>query len=117
MMPYTVKIQSYTDVITNSSSSVFLISDDRSLEEITEILEKFHNSKFIPPDSPIYESKWGDENYNWRGGDAGDLDIERTGDTYWDDSGSDYRVIVDRCCYATINYILDNFKVDERDSA
>lgn len=55
MMPYTVKVQSYTDVITNSSSSVFLVK--RNCSEIEELLNEVVSvyCKATGDDRPIDE--------------------------------------------------------------
>lgn len=117
-----VKIQSYTDLITNSSSTVFVIEDERSLQELVDLIETIHFKSFPPPEVNDWNhDDYGSSKYNWYTGDAGDINIERyTGEydlIHNQSYDGQYIIQVDRGSYRTIEYIEDNFKIIERESA
>lgn len=63
-MKYLIKIQSFSDIITNSSSEVFLVkkSEDTSFDELKNFLMDFHEEHLYKGDW----DKWDKMSYNER---------------------------------------------------
>lgn len=94
-------IKSITDIITNSSSEVFVVKrlGDFEIDDLKEFTEEMMD--------PYYEK----ENYDYDGdynhysGDARELEIRQDKETT--------RIIIDEDFFATKKYIKEHFKVIE----
>lgn len=122
---FVISIQSFSDVITNSSSSVFLLNSNQyTLETVESILlpvakenwdrsavlreEMWDQGKMMEYDNIIYEDSLSDNpQYDDWSGDAGELDI------YINEDGN-IVICIDHSRYATIKFIRDTFKIDDR---
>lgn len=135
-LSFGIKIQSYSDVITNSSSELFCISSkDDSCKEIQEILdiEGEKNLRHYRLDPvKVYSKTWEEleeSNEDACSGDGGYITV-KTIEEFVDDTGwesieefmedynldpkkvNEYLIIrIDHNRIATINYIKNNFDV------
>lgn len=125
LIKFIIPIQSFSDVITNSSSSVFILDSEKyNIEAIESVLlpvarenwdrtVKFRESTwdmgdFKTYDKAIYEDSISDNpQYDDWSGDGGDLDV------YIDDDDN-LVIAIDHNRHATIKFIKDNFKIEER---
>lgn len=143
-MKYRINIQSVSDIITNSSSEVFVVkANGFSFKEIKELIESGAEARY-----EAYRKDW-DNNCrkNWdqlekedldgRSGMGGDLDVmdwkemfsnrkewdpDYTVEEFAEDEGVDVDSLdqyawidIDRARRGTIRFICDNFEVVESD--
>ena len=121
MVKLLIKLQSTSDIITNSSSEVFLCHNqtDFTIKELIEFIELFHKEHQVT-DWDIFRklSREEQEHYDHQGGMAGDFRIytyEESKGTWFEDEfeglkdPENYIVVdTDWCHRATINWLIDN---------
>ena len=123
---FVIKIQSTSDIITNSSSEVFLCkkTDNTPIEELKNFLIQYHKDH-------KYDGYWSDFNrlsreeqdaFDIGGGMGGEFELttfkDAEGDPwrkYWfrdlDDPQNYLFIHTDRCHYATIKWIRENLNI------
>ncbi len=131
MTKFLIKLQSVSDVITNSSSEVFLCHNDTgmTLQQLKDFIFSYH-------ESVRYKGNWSNwekmsqaekENYDTSGGMGGFLEIysyKELDDDYWlkkqikkdyDDPENYLIVDTDWCHKATIKWITENLNAINAD--
>lgn len=121
-----VKIQSTSDIITNSSSEVFLCkkTDNAPIEELKKFLIQYHNDH-------KYKGSWSNfdrlsqeeqDAFDIEGGMGGEFELttfkDAEGDPwrkelfqYLDDPQNYLFIRTDQCHYATIKWIRENLNI------
>lgn len=124
MAKFLIKIQSASDIITNSSSEVFLCQNNTtmSLQELKYFLYEYNRSNQFTGDWETWQKMSPEERnkYDTSGGMGGFLEIytyDELGDDYWlkehieehCHNPQQYLVVdTDWCHKATINWIIEN---------
>ncbi len=113
----TIKIQSFSDIITNSSSEIFIFKSDINIDEIRTMLNTHYDKHFVlyPADDDftcntcggmggIHEITEIDKN------DKNEYIEYELSENYVNTDKHIYKVHIDRNSYATIDWLLDMFK-------
>lgn len=121
MVKLLIKLQSTSDIITNSSSEVFLCYNqtDFTIKELIDFIELFHRKHQVVDWEEFRNlSKEEQEQYDYHGGMGGDFSIytyEESKGTWFEDEfdglkdPENYIVVdTDWCHRATINWLIDN---------
>ena len=130
-MKLIIAIQSASDIITNSSSEVFLCQNNTtmSLQELKEFLYEYNRSNQFTGSWDTWQKMSQEERdkYDRSGGMGGFLDVclyEELDDDYWlkklikkrYDNPKQYLVVdTDWCHKATINWIIENLNAINTD--
>lgn len=112
-----IKLQSASDIITNSSSEVFLCKNttNKSLSKLKQFIEEYTESHYYNGDWEEFEKISNKDQYNWFSGTGGSLYIYSYED-YPDDeifknleNPENYLIVdTDWNHYATIKWITEN---------
>ena len=112
-----IKLQSTSDIITNSSSVVFLCKNttNKSLSKLKQFIEEYTESHYFRGDWEEFENLSDKDQYNWFSGLGGSLDIYSYED-YPDNeifknlkNPENYLIVdTDWSHYATIKWITEN---------
>ena len=124
MAKFLIQIQSVSDIITNSSSEVFLCQNDTtmSMQELTDFLYEYNRSNQFTGDWETWQKMSQEERnkYDTSGGMGGFLEIcsyDELDDDYWlkkfikerYDNPEQYLLVdTDWCHNATIAWIIEN---------
>lgn len=125
MVKILIKVQSISDLITNSSSEVFVCKNTtkQTLEQVKTMIEEYHKAHIYKGDWDVFQKMTPEqrEQYDTAGGMGGDFSIEFLKDYPSDhwlmDEVKDiteiekyFVVDTDWCHRATINYLQENFE-------
>lgn len=112
-----IKLQSTSDIITNSSSEVFLCKNttNKSFSKLKQFIEEYTESNYFRGDWEEFENVSDKSQYNWFSGLGGSLDIYSYED-YPDkeifknlENPENYLIVdTDWNHYATIKWITEN---------
>lgn len=112
-----IKLQSTSDIITNSSSEVFLCKNttNKSFSKLKQFIEEYTESNYFRGDWEEFENVSDKSQYNWFSGLGGSLDIYSYEDHPDDEifknleNPENYLIVdTDWNHYATIKWITEN---------
>lgn len=116
-----IKLQSTSDIITNSSSEVFLCKNttNKSLSKLKQFIEEYTESNYFRGDWKEFENVSDKSQYNWFSGTGGSLDIYSYEDHPDDvifknlENPENYLIVdTDWNHYATIKWITENLNAE-----
>ena len=117
-----MKIKSFTDVITNSSSEVFTIKTDKTAEEVLKIIQDYrdaHETSFGSGDGGRIDVLDVEDRYadflEWEGLKDNPQSFTRFKDTTDYPESDVLTVFIDNCFGKTCEFVFDNFKILETD--
>jgi len=119
-----MKIQSISDIITNSSSEVFLFRSDLGYDFLKNLIEEHYYSHLLDIHDPDYKDKFFTYEYNGFSGMAGEHELIKVTEELcdkWDikeeisnSEGDLYLLDIDHDSVATKEWIKTTFKNVER---
>lgn len=130
MKVFLIPIQSYSDIITNSSSELFVVASDIVARDLEKILDKIYKEDFNTL-CKLYnknrswkdiENHFGNDAYDKRTGDGGECRIEvldkkkavhyiRKCDRYKYKNSIVLKVVIDMGRKRSIQYLKNNFPI------